>query len=209
MTVRAVCWDWICTLLDDVDRCLRTMNSMLATFGKPVIPDAARYRSLFRFPIQSFYTDVGIRPDEYRDAVDHYLGLLERDDSAVPLHTGAREMLALVRSRGIPQVLASATQGPLLASQLHPHALDDAFDEVLSIDDAHNASKRDVIAAWLDRTGLASDAVLLVGDTNHDHEIAVELGARFVHFAGGHQKFAGFPEVPRIAALEQLEAHLG
>lgn len=209
MTVRALCWDWNGTLLDDVDRCLRTMNSMLTAFDKPAIPDAARYRTLFRFPIQSFYADVGISDDEYRSAVDHYLDLLANDASHVPLHGGARDALALARTRGIRQVLASATQGPLLAAQLRPHDLDDAFDEVLSIDDAHNASKRDVIAAWLDRTGLAPHEVLLIGDTNHDHEISIELGTRFVHFSGGHQQLEGHPEVPRLAALAELAAHLG
>lgn len=207
--VRAVCWDWNGTLLDDVERCLGVMNSMLTSFGKPVIPDAARYRALFRFPIRSFYADVGILPGEYDAAVDHYLDLLARDDSFVPLHDGAHDALALLRERGVQQVLASATQGPLLAAQLRPHALDGAFDEVLSITDAHNASKHDVIAAWLHRSGLEPSELMLIGDTNHDHEIAIELGARFVHFAGGHQEFRGSHDVPRLSALADFPAHIG
>lgn len=206
--VRAVCWDWNGTLLDDVERCLRIMNSTLTAFGKPVIDDTDGYRALFRFPLQDFYLDAGIRPHEYRPAVDHYLALLARDDSALVLHEGARETIAAVRARGIGQVLASATQAPLLAAQMRPHALDGAFDAILSITDAHAASKRDVIATWLDDAGHAPQDVLLVGDTNHDHEIAEELGTRYVHFTRGHQVLPSRHDVARITALERLIDHL-
>ena len=209
MKVGAVCWDWNGTLLDDVERCLRTMNSTLSAFGKPAIPDAERYRSLFRFPLQSFYADAGFESHEYRDAVDHYLGLLALDDSVVPLHEGARETIALIRARGIRQVLASATQAPLLEAQMRPHQLDQAFDDVLSITDVHVASKREVIAAWLGGSGLDPREVLLVGDTNHDLEIALDLGTQFVHFARGHQSLAAESATRQITALGQLSRLLG
>lgn len=208
MRVGAICWDWNGTLLDDVERCLRTMNNTLSAFGKPAIADAASYRSIFRFPLQSFYAEAGFEPHEYRDAVDHYLKLLALDDSAVSLHEGARETIALIRARDIRQVLASATQAPLLEAQMRPHRLDDAFDEVLSITDVHAASKRDVIATWLVGSGLDPREVLLIGDTNHDLEIALDLGTQFVHFARGHQELPAGSDTRQIMALEQLSQFL-
>ncbi|GAA5197159.1 HAD family hydrolase [Microbacterium jejuense] len=207
MTVRAVCWDWNGTLLDDVARCLRVMNRMLADFGRPGIVDTGAYRALFRFPLERFYADAGIGPGEYRAAVDRYLGLLEADVSDVPLHPGARETIEALRSRGVSQVLASATQGPLLEAQLRPHRLAPEFDAILSITDPHRASKRDVITTWLRATGYDGD-VLLIGDTNHDHEIAVELGTRFVHFEGGHQALPPDVDAVRIGSLAELETVL-
>lgn len=112
------------------------MNNLLDALGKPLIPDVARYRALFRFPLRSFYADVGIA-------------------------------------------------------------------------DAHHASKRDVIASWLDGSGLAPREVLLIGDTNQDLEIAGDLGTRFVHFTGGHQDLSDQPDLARIATLSQVAKHLG
>ncbi len=206
MPVRAVCWDWNGTLLDDVARCLRVMNRMLADFGRPQIVDAAAYRVLFRFPLDRFYADVGIGPGEYRAAVDRYLELLEADRSVVPLHAGARETIAGLRARGVSQVLASATQAPLLEAQLRPHEIAHGFDAVLSITDPHTASKRDVIVGWLRATGYDAADVLLIGDTDHDHEIARELGTRFVHFERGHQALDRDVDVVRIGSLPELEA---
>jgi len=208
VTVRAVCWDWNGTLLDDVARCLRVMNRMLADFGRPGIVDAGAYRALFRFPLERFYADAGIGPGEYRAAVDRYLRLLEADVSDVSLHAGARETIDALRSRGVSQVLASATQAALLEAQLRPHGLAPAFDAILSITDPHRASKRDVIASWLRATGHEAGDVLLIGDTNHDHEIALELGTRFVHFEGGHQALPPDVGAVRIGSLAELETVL-
>lgn len=105
-------------------------------------------------------------------------------------------------------MLASATQAPLLEEQLRPHGLAPAFDAILSITDPHRASKRDVIASWLRATGQDSGDVLLIGDTSHDHEIALELGTRFVHFEGGHQALSPDLDVVRIASLSDLETVL-
>ncbi|MFK3678976.1 hypothetical protein ACI2IP_14700 [Microbacterium sp. NPDC090218] len=42
----------------------------------------------------------------------------------------------------------------------------------------------------------------IIGDTNHDREIADDLGAEFVHFDGGHQSWSG--ETRCITALREL-----
>lgn len=206
MAVRAVCWDWNGTLLDDVSRCLRVMNRVLSDFGRPPIADADAYRAMFRFPLDAFYAEAGIGRDEYRPAVDRYLELLEHDTSQVPLHPGAREVIDGLRARGVVQVLASATQARLLAAQLRPHRLTGSFDRILSITDTHRASKQDVIEGWLRASGHDADEVLMIGDTNHDYEIAQAVGARFVHFEGGHQVLADAPGLRRVAALREVEA---
>jgi phosphoglycolate phosphatase len=208
MTVRAVCWDWNGTLLDDVARCLRVMNRMLADFGRPVIADVDAYRAVFRFPLDRFYADVGIDAGEYHAAADRYLELLQADGVDVPLHAGARETIDAVRALGVAQVLASATQAPILEAQLQPHEIAHAFDAILSITDPHRASKRDVITTWLRATGHDAGDVLLIGDTNHDQEIALELGTRFVHFEGGHQALPRDAAAVRISSLRELETVL-
>lgn len=200
--IDAVCWDWNGTLLDDVDICLQVMNDVLAEYKRPALIDTRAYRSMFRFPIRDFYRDVGLGGDRFEDAVTSYLARLALRVGDARLQPGVRETLDAVRALGVRQVLASATLPDLLALQMAPHAVTDAFEEVLAIDDPYRASKRNVIAAWLERSGLPAANVLLVGDTNHDREIADEFGAPFLHFDAGHQEHAGSGE--SIRALEQL-----
>ncbi|WP_243225784.1 HAD hydrolase-like protein [Microbacterium sp. CIAB417] len=70
------------------------------------------------------------------------------------------------------------------------------------ISDAYAASKDAVIAEWVHSTGIPPERILLIGDTNHDQEIATRLGARFVHFAGGHQHLPA--PTTSVDALEEL-----
>lgn len=200
--VRAVCWDWNGTLLDDAALCRQVMNRVLSEHGLDELGDAAAYRSAFRFPIRDFYADLGIRDALFEPAARRYLELLARRAGEASLHAGAHRTIAAVAGLGHRQVLASATLTDVLSAQMAPHGIADEFEAVLSIDDPFRASKHDAIQGWLDSSGLDADEVLMIGDTNHDREIADALGASFVHFDGGHQ--VAPEERTRIAALEEL-----
>ncbi|MGF6823556.1 phosphoglycolate phosphatase [Microbacterium sp. ZKA21] len=199
--IDVVCWDWNGTLLDDAEICLRTMNDVLVRRGRDPIGSIAAYRTRFCFPIRDFYASVGIDGAEFPDAADEYLALLPDRIAAARLHVDALSTVAGIADRGVRQVLASATLSDVLADQMRPHALADSFEDVLGIGDAHAASKDAVIAEWVHDSGVEPERILLIGDTNHDQEIAERLGARFVHFAGGHQHLDA-PD--RIGALSEL-----
>lgn len=200
--IRAVCWDWNGTLLDDVDICIQVMNEVLTEHGEPPLRDAVAYRATFRFPIRDFYSDVGIGPDRFESAVSLYLRRLQARAAESQLQANARQTLDGVRRMGVRQVLASATLPDLLELQMAPHDVAGSFERILAIDDPLRASKREVIGEWLAGSGLAAEQVLLIGDTNHDREIARELGAPFLHFGGDHQVPEG--DGRSIDALDDL-----
>lgn len=187
MGIRAICWDWNGTLLDDVEICLQVMNRVLGAHGRAPFPDVSAYRAAFRFPIREFYADAGLGGDVFLAAAEQYLGLLEGRTGEAALHADAERTLAVLTDQGVTQVLASATRTDLLMRQLEPHGLAPRFDRILSITDQYHPSKHDVVAGWLHASGFGPDEVLMVGDTNHDREISADLGTRFVHFDRGHQ----------------------
>ena len=202
--IEAVCWDWNGTLLDDAEICHRTMNEVLVRRGHRPIPTLKEYRARFRFPIRAFYASVGIGADEFAEAADEYLGLLPGRIAAARLHRDARSTVTGVADRGIRQVLASATLSAVLAEQMRPHDLSGHFEDVLGIGDVYAASKDAVIAEWVRGVGIPPERILLIGDTNHDQEIAAALGARFVHFAGGHQHMDGAAQITALREVLDL-----
>lgn len=207
MTIRVICWDWNGTLLDDVDICLRVMNSVLVEFDRAPINGVDAYRRLFRFPIQDFYADAGLGSDVFRAAAEKYLRLLPLHIGNARLHTGAHEVLTQIAGQGVRQVLASATLSDALEHQLGPHDIAGHFEQILSIDDPYRASKAEVIAEWSAAEGVDPSEMLVIGDTNHDREIAAALGTRFVHFAAGHQVSTGDEaRIDRLADLIPLLA---
>ncbi len=205
--IRAVCWDWNGTLLDDAEICRQVMNTVLVEHGREPLTDLEAYRSVFRFPIRDFYRSVGVDDDRFVVAATAYLERLARRVGEARLHAGAHSTVAAIRGLGIRQVLASATVAQALERQMEPHDLDGAFEAVLTIDDPYRASKHDVIRSWLTTSGLEPGDVLIIGDTNHDHEIAEDLGTEFLHFEAGHGSHAG--SARRISTLEDLPMLLG
>lgn len=205
--IRAVCWDWNGTLLDDAELCRQVMNTVLVDRGHEPLADLDAYRSVFRFPIRDFYRSVGVGDDHFVPAATAYLALLATRVGKARLHEGAHRTVRAIGRLGIRQVLASATVADALAQQMAPHGLDGMFEAVLTIDDPYRASKHDVIRRWLTASGLAPGEVLVVGDTNHDEEIADDLGTQFLHFEAGHGSHAG--AVQRISALDDLPVLLG
>jgi phosphoglycolate phosphatase len=206
--VDVVCWDWNGTLLDDAQIALTAMNAVLAERGLPVLDDPAAYRTVFGFPVQSFYTRVGIADDDFRVAAGRYLGLFAAEVGRAPLHRGASDTLAAIGRLGVQQVLISATVIDTLEAQLAPHGIAQHFAQILGIADAYAATKADAVATWLQSSGHDPARVLMVGDTNHDEEIAVALEVSFVRFARGHQQPPDHQRHPVVHELLEVVEHV-
>ena len=207
--IEVVCWDWNGTLLDDVEVARAAMNAVLRERSLPLIPDQDAYRRVFGFPIRSFYARLGLSDADFHDAADHYLRLFADTVGGASLHVDARETLASIRERGVEQVVISATPEATLERQLAPHALDDHFEQIHGITDPYAASKAHVVKSWLSTSGRDPRRVVMIGDTNHDEEIADALGVRFLRFQNGHQEAPDHGRHPVIARLGEVVGHLG
>ena len=204
----AVVWDWNGTLLDDAELCVQSMNRVLKKYALPPL-DAARYRALFRFPVVEYYRALGF--DFERDPfervglefMDHY----EERRTQCDLRAGARERLSSVRSAGIPQYVLSAYQERRLRSLLEHHGLSAFFDGIAGGGDDYAHGKIDRARAWRSAwKGSDGGRVLLIGDTDHDAEVAQAMGADCWLIAGGHQsperlRAAGVPLYDDLASM--------
>lgn len=206
--IDVVCWDWNGTLLDDADIAMTAMNSVLSERGLPGLPDPDAYRGVFGFPVRSFYARVGITDSDFRVAAGRYLELFATHVRRAPLQPEAAATLSAIGRLGVEQVLISATVIDALRDQLAPHAIEEHFAQILGIGDAYAASKADVVATWLQSSGHDPARVLMVGDTNHDEEIADELSVRFVRFARGHQAPPEHDRYPVVHDLRDVIPHV-
>lgn len=206
--IDVVCWDWNGTLLDDVDVARAAMNTVLQDRQLPVIPDQDAYRRVFGFPIRDFYARLGIAEADFAAAADQYLRLFADTVGQASLHQGARETLAAVNALELEQVLISATPEDTLQTQLAPHDVSDSFAQIHGITDVYAASKAHVVDSWLRASGHDPRRVLMVGDTNHDEEIADALDVRFLRFQNGHQEPPGHRRQPVIGQLRDVISHL-
>lgn len=209
--VRHVVFDWNGTLIDDCALAVATVNALRAERGMTEIT-REHYRRSFRFPISAFYRSMGFELDDHAFSalMVRYLALFNARVDDCPLHAGAREAVERLRTAAIGVHILSASHQDTLVRSLGAKGLSGAFDEVAGLSDSLASGKHALGLELSSKLRADPSSVLYVGDTDHDYEVAISLGWRFLFVDHGHQ--AATDAAPHcagmITALEQIFTHL-
>lgn len=205
-------WDWNGTLLDDVDYSVDCLNWMLETHGYPQRYDLAAYREVFSFPIEDYYRTVGFdfTRHAYPVLAEHYMQHYNAGVPGCSAFAQADAVLAQLRSRGWQQAVLSASRQDYLIEQVSARGLVDYFTELLGLSDIYGKSKIQRGLDFLHHSGIDPAACVMIGDSQHDAEVAAALGAQCVLYSGGHQSRRRLEQVcPHVIdELVQLPALL-
>ena len=77
-----------------------------------------------------------------------------------------------------------------LIEQVAARGLQGFFTELLGLADIYGVSKVQLGTDYLRRTGIDPAHCVMIGDTQHDAEVAAAIGAKCVLYTGGHQSRA-------------------
>ena len=205
--VAHVIWDWNGTLLDDADLCVSVMNDVLGKRGLPLLT-GERYAHQFRFPVREYYRELGFdfdRESFERVGTEFIEGYSAREATCA-LRIDARVTLERLAARGLRQSVLSASQQGRLEHQARRLEVHAHFEALVGLDDHYAASKVEVGHRWMERSGVNPRLTVLVGDTDHDVEVARALGVHCLLVPSGHQSPArlakcGVEVLPGLAAL--------
>lgn len=204
-------WDWNGTLLDDVAWSVEVMNRMLTRRGMRPMDSVGDYHKVFCFPVIRYYRNLGlnIERETFEVIAQEFVALYyDTQKSHYSLHNDAEKVLRQLQQKEVSQVILSASEQNNLLAQVGEFEISHYFDEILGIHDVYATSKVQEGMQFIARSH-AKD-VLLVGDTQHDLEVAEALGADCVLVANGHQSKEALLEcgVPVIGDLSQLMDYL-
>lgn len=184
-------WDFNGTVIDDVELVVRSVNVQLTKRGLPRLT-VGRYRDVFCFPVHDYYRRIGLDPaaeamaDLFAEFHDEYApGLAE-----CSLHQGVSEVLDALADRGIRQFILSAMEERLLRSAVARLGIEARFDAVYGLAHRQADSKVERGRELLADFGIRPETAILIGDTDHDAEVADALGVRVVLVGAGHQSAA-------------------
>ena len=187
-----IIWDWNGTLIDDVAAAVNALNRMLALRDvAPVTQDF--YRAHFGFPVRPFYAVVGLdleKEDWDKICTDFHQFIAEEPDQH--LRPDAIDALRFVREQCGCQSILSALRQDLLLRDTTREGVQAFFDARFGVDNLDGATKlsrgHDLIAHLKANGLLVPDQTLFfIGDTLHDAEVGVALGATPILVEGGHQ----------------------
>lgn len=99
---------------------------------------------------------------------------------------GARELVAHLRDRGLTLVVASSARREELGPLLRLVGVEALLDGTTSADDAARSKPDpDIVVSAVERAGLDTDELVMLGDTPYDVEAATRAGVRTVAFRCG------------------------
>jgi phosphoglycolate phosphatase len=169
-----------------------------------------KYREIFTFPIKNYYAKAGFDFTQYsfEEVGMEWMNEYEIRKTECLLHPGVKETLASLKKKNINQSILSAYPQETLIEIVSHFNLNEFFSYIVGLDNIYATSKvehgKDLIKK------LGKEKVLLVGDTEHDCEVASEIGAECILIADGHQSKEKLLtcNVPVFDSLSDFAAHL-
>ena len=183
-----ILWDWNGTLLNDTDVCVNVMNKLLAKRGMS-LSNTDNYKNIFGFPVRKYYDKLGFdfNKEPFESVSVEFITEYQKQSFSAELVKDAENILEYCHKSGLTQVILSASQIENLDAQVKHFGIFKYFDKLLGLDHIHATSKVEIGKEWLKKSGINPKEILMIGDTIHDFETAVELKCDIVLVADGHQ----------------------
>lgn len=185
---KSVIWDFNGTLIDDLDLVVRSVNMQLAKRNLPSLTVPA-YRDVFGFPVEAYYRRIGVNfeNEAMADLSADFFAVYGPALKDCPLHDGVIETMQRFKSIKLRQFVLSAMEEEMLRSMIEHLGIDGYFDGVYGLAHLEGDSKfsrgRDLLLDFEIDPG----TTLLIGDTDHDAEVAKALELSVVLISRGHQ----------------------
>jgi phosphoglycolate phosphatase len=215
-SVKAIVWDWNGTMLNDVDVCVESINTMLEPRNIQLL-NYHTYRDVFGFPVRQYYEKAGFNFElEPFDVVAvEFIDIYRLHLEKCELFPEVNDVLGQISVSGLPQYVLSAMEQGLLESSLSAKGIAHYFKHIAGTGD-HYADGKTAAAKYLQEViGCMPRQILLIGDTIHDHEVAEEMGWQSILIANGHQseerlRKTGRPVLKSISQVHHyLNGHYG
>jgi phosphoglycolate phosphatase len=195
--VSHIVWDWNGTLINDTHLCASVVSEVLAEWSLPPI-QAVDYRRMFRFPVRDFYDDLGFGGghEDWLRVCDSFIEKYRNQRHSCSLHDGVTDLLHQFAKSGIHQIILSASMHEHLREDVLHHGIDHHFYAILGQDNIRAEGKIHRGRQWFGEQKVDPNHVVLIGDTNHDYEVAQELGIHCLLHTNGHQDEERLAEFP-------------
>ena len=182
-----ILWDFNGTLLDDVECGIKSINTLLARRGLPIVESIEAYHEAFTFPITKYYENVGFdfSVEPFSEIAPEWIEENQINIKSAPLFPDAIKILDVFKEQNIPQIIISATKEDLLRGHIEDLNITSYFEDILGLDNINAESKVCIAQNWLKEHPCANP--VLIGDTVHDAEVAYAIGVDCILIANGHQ----------------------
>ena len=202
-----IIFDWNGTLVDDAFVFVDILNVLLAQNGLDAI-NKKTYRDLFCFPIKNFYKKIGLDVSEkaFLNLKNTFVTEYNKRRYTPKLFSNTKKTLQRLTTNNINLYLLSASHQNTLDDLVKYYCINNFFNKISGVDNYIADGKIINGHRMLENIGCMHEDVVLIGDTDHDLEVANSLKIDCILLSAGHQSKKRLQSISNnvIHALEDL-----
>ena len=183
-----VIWDWNGTLLDDGQLCYSILLEQFEAHSLPPVPIEIT-RKHFQFPLTQYYRALGFDLDKicFNKISDQFYESYQKKVMSCRLFEGTQELLTELSEKGISSAVLTAAEESTAERLISHFGIRHYFQEVYGLDHSLADSKVKRGHQLMDQLNWDRSRIVLIGDTDHDAQVAQSLGIEVILLADGHQ----------------------
>ena len=187
MKYKHIIWDWNGTLVDDTWLFVDIMNGVLKNRNLNGIT-LDDYRNVFDFPVQEYYKKLGFNFDDepFESAGLDFIKIYDTRKFEPQLFDDTLPTLNMLKKSGCTHSVLSAQNVVTLKKSVSHYQLDGMFEYVSGLKDYYAIGKVEQGKNLIQNLDFQLDKVAMVGDTEHDHEVAHAMGIKCFLMDRGH-----------------------
>jgi len=183
-----IIFDWNGTLVDDAWIFVDILNQLLMSRNLRAIT-LGEYKNLFCFPIKSFYQELefDISKKSFAQLEKEFVNEYNQRMFKPKLFDDVLTVLKHFKKRGLSLSILSASNEKILVKLINHYSLTKYFDYIVGVNNYGANGKIESGHNLLKKINQTNDQIIMVGDTDYDYDISLNLQIDCILIANGHQ----------------------
>lgn len=185
-----IVFDWDGTLMDSTAHIAHAIQNACKELELP-IPSKTQARYVIGLGLAEAmsHTCPELPPERYQEMVAAYRKYYLTNES-VELFDGVKEGLASLKDTGAQLAVATGKSRAGLNRVLRETELGQYFDSTRTVDECHSKPHPDMLEQLTDELGADPQRTLMIGDTSHDLQMAINARTHSVGVSYGAHSLA-------------------
>ncbi len=200
-----IVFDWDGTVVDSTAVIVNSIQSACRDLGLPVPSDEAARHVIGMGLQQALQHAVPSAPAELLpQLVERYRHHYFAQDDDITLFDGARDTIDSLHEAGYLLAVATGKSRKGLERSMHTSGMDGYFHATRTADQTFSKPHPAMLLEIMDELGIDPARVLMVGDTTHDLQMALNAGVDAVGMAHGAHPADQLLELKPLALLQDF-----
>lgn len=200
-----IVFDWDGTLMDSTAVIAGSIQAACRDLDLPVPSDEAARHVIGMGLVAALRHAVPNAPESmYEPLVDRYRHHFLSQDEAIPLYAGAREVVAELKSAGRWLAVATGKSRKGLDRALTSTGMHACFHASRTADETFSKPHPAMLLEIMEELGVGPERTLMVGDTTHDLQMALNAGVAAIGMTHGAHPEAQLRELDPLALVNDF-----